>query len=1216
MLALREPERKPDKMKTTRWMKMMQAARLFVAAGILLGGALSHAQSPVPEAMSAPPLNLQPQGYSKPEGVPATTEIAPVPVGQVGPAWIILGPAATLGGQVTVPPNNEIGGAIQALAIHPTNPDIMYVAAVNGGVWRTTNGTATSPQWTPLTDGLPSLSMGALEFDPTDATFQTLVATSARESSLGGAGSARIGVLRTTDGGANWSVLGTSLFANENPSSVAARGTVLMVASDSDYSSGFIFSNGSGLFRSTSTGASFSLVSGTSGLPAGPISDLVGDPGNPSRFFAAVRTVGIFRSDDTGATWTNVTNNLTGISASTPKVEMAMFNNGTTTAVYVGVLGASNLAGVWRSTNLGATWTQMDTPSTGSQTNLHFSIAADRTNPAMVYVGGQGGRFRGDATLAAGSQFTSLHSPNSGGSTPHADSREMFCDSAGTLVETSDGGIYRRPTPQNNTTPWNSANGNLAVFEAHNVAYDSVNHIAMIGTQDNGTHIQSTSASTVWTWINGGDGADVGIDDTSSPGQSIRYGSSQNLGGFFRKTYNSSNTLLSTVFPALTVLNSGPAISAQFVTPVELNKVDPTHLMIGGGNAAYESLNRGDTVTALSPNSSVNGTFASCPISYGGWLAGVPNPDILYYGSGSTVKIRTTAGGAVANTAGAFPGGTVQDIILDRNDYRHVFVTGSASVYHSTDSGGTWTNITGDLTGVGALHSLEFFRLYGTDCVAIGTDNGVYCSFVNNLGVWSKLGTGMPNAPVYDMTFNPTDSVLVVSTLGRSCFKLPISSAPLTYLTVNFSANPVTEGVAPVSATVTATPVPVADLTVTLASSDTTEVTVPATVTILAGQTSATFNATVINDSLVDGTQTANVTASAAGYANGVAALAVQDNETATLSVTAPATTTEGVATVQGTVTMSSPAGKAVTVLLSSSDVTAVTVSATMTILAGQTSANFTITVVDDSKIDGTQNATITSHVANWTDGSAPIAVLDNENLNLTLALPATVIEGATGSGTVSISGTLTTALTVSLSSNTTSRLTVPATATIAAGSTSGTFTLTAPNNTLIDGNALVTITASAVGFTGTNATTTVVDNELHHYVISTIASPQTRGSPFSVTITAQNIGNQTITGYTGTAGLSAGGAGGVDSSTPTTTTAFTAGVWTGNVTVNTFDTNVVLTASDGAGHTGASNAFTVGTGTLHHFSWSAQAARARNAAVSATITAQDAGNKIGRAHV
>jgi len=553
------------------------------------------------------PLEPVVQSFTNPDMVPA---------GQIGPAWTALGPAPTTGGQVTVPPNNEIGGAIQSVAINPTNSDIMYVATVNGGIWKTTNGTATNPTWTPLTDNIQSLNMGAIEFDPTDLTYQTLVASSARESSLGGQGGGRIGVLRTTDGGATWSVMGTSLFVNENLSSVAARGTVILAASDQDYTNGFFPANGSGLFRSTSTGASFTLVSGTNGLPTGPISDLIGDPSNSSRFFAVVRTVGVYRSDDTGATWTNVTGNITGFSASVVKSEMALFNNGTTSSLFIALLGSSAPLSLWRSTTLGTTWTQMDTPNTGIQTNVHFSIAVDRNDPKYVYLGGQSAssgasRWRGDATAALGAQMTSLHSPNSGGSTPHADSREMFCAPDGTLVETSDGGIYRRPSPTNNTTAWNSANGNLAVFEAHNIAYDSVSHVAMAGMQDNGCHIQTASATPVWLWISGGDGGAVAIDDISTPNTSIRYGSSQNLGGFYRKTYNSANVLQSTVSPALTVLSGGPAITGSFSTPVQINKVDGTRLIIGASNAAYESLNRGDTVTALSPYSSVNGSSST-----------------------------------------------------------------------------------------------------------------------------------------------------------------------------------------------------------------------------------------------------------------------------------------------------------------------------------------------------------------------------------------------------------------------------------------------------------------------------------------------------------------------------------------------------------------------------------------------------------------------------
>src|SRR5258707_14386088 len=72
-----------------------------------------------------------------------------------GSPWVLQGPAPAFGGQVNVPPNDAVSGAIQAVAPHPTNANILYVGAVNGGVWKTTNATAASPIWTPLTESLP-----------------------------------------------------------------------------------------------------------------------------------------------------------------------------------------------------------------------------------------------------------------------------------------------------------------------------------------------------------------------------------------------------------------------------------------------------------------------------------------------------------------------------------------------------------------------------------------------------------------------------------------------------------------------------------------------------------------------------------------------------------------------------------------------------------------------------------------------------------------------------------------------------------------------------------------------------------------------------------------------------------------------------------------------------------------------------------------------------
>jgi uncharacterized repeat protein (TIGR01451 family) len=386
-----------------------------------------------------------------------------------------------------------------------------------------------------------------------------------------------------------------------------------------------------------------------------------------------------------------------------------------------------------------------------------------------------------------------------------------------------------------------------------------------------------------------------------------------------------------------------------------------------------------------------------------------------------------------------------------------------------------------------------------------------------------------------------------------------------------------TEGDPPTNGVVSVTPVPGTNLIVNLASSDTTEATVPATVTILAGQTNATFTLTIIDDTELDGPQKATVTASAPGFTSGSASITVNDNETATLSVSLPAMTIEGAGTVTGQVFVDATPSANVTVTLSSSDTTELIVPTSVAVTAGQTSAVFVATVVDDTVIDGPQNATVTAHVAGWTDGSTTITVLDNENYNLTVVLPAQIAEAdgvITNGGSVSISGTLSSNLVVSLASSDTTELIVPASATIVAGQTSAAFNLTAIDDGVTDGPQLVTVTASAGGFTNGTATVTVLDSDVHHFVFASISSPQMVSAPFAVTITAKDATNGTVIGFRGPVALSAAGSKGSVSITPINSGTFAAGQWTGNVTVGTLDSNVVLTASDGKGHSGASNPF------------------------------------------
>lgn len=720
--------------------------------------------------------------------------------------WQAQGPGPNTLGQVENITNRQVVGAINVVAPHPTNADVMFVGAVNGGVWRTTNATAAVPTWTQQTDTLPSLSIGALEFDPTDASRRTLVAGFGRFSSLAGLGGARAGILRTNNNGRNWMLSdGGGTLRGLNISGVAPRGnTIVISANTAD-----ILPN-RGVWRSTDLGATWTQISGAagSGLPAGATFDLASDPSNNTRLFANAGN-GIFRSDDTGTTWTRVStpamDALLGVAGN---VDMSV---GNANNVYVAIVGAGRLTGLFRSGDGGATWTALDLPGTvenggavlgihpGGQGAAHLSIAADPNNANVVYVGGDrqpcftegqgcnapgvprfpnslgaqdfsGRLFRVNASLAAGTQAQTLtHSGTASNSSPHADSRDMDVDANGVLIEADDGGVYRRTNPRTNVGDWFSLNGNLQTTELHAVAWDSNSNISIGGTQDTGTPEQQTTAGVTWRSVNTADGGDVAVDDTGTAGTSVRYSSSQFLGNFRRRTVSAANVVTSTVFPALTVVGGGNDLVPQFYTPIRLNNVNPNRLVIGGANSVYESFDQGNTITEIGVGIRVN-DLSSDPVAYGG----TGNPDMLYVGSGTRVFVRNAASPAVLARSATYPGtSNIVDIAIDPGAPNSAFVVDDANVFRTPDGGMTWTNITGNLgtLNAGSIRSVAF-RSVGAAAVAVGTDRGVFLASGTAFNVWARLGCDLPIVPVFDLEFDPVDRRFIAGTLGRGAWTL------------------------------------------------------------------------------------------------------------------------------------------------------------------------------------------------------------------------------------------------------------------------------------------------------------------------------------------------------------------------------------------------------------------------------------------------------------
>ena len=739
------------------------------------------------------------------------------------------GANSAINGQTTnVTPNNTVSGAAEVAVAHPVNPDLLYVGSVNGGIWRTFNATALEPDWESLTDDMPSLSIGALAMDPTNSS--TLVAGFGRRSSFRQDGGTLPGLMITRNGGDDWTLISHPTVANYAFRGVAVRGS-LVLAGASAFGS---FGTFGGLFRSTDGGITWGEITGNQ-IPNGQIASVVADPSDGNRYYVGMLRDGVYRTDDSGVTWTKISTNDAGLDATflavdpnntarrtNNNVEMATGNGG---RLYVAMSSDGQTSYIAYTDDQGATWTAMDIPQTndggmvnglqprvkpGAQGALHFSIAVDPTDETIVYVGGDrqntpfpnsigavnfsGRLFRGNTNVAPtgaipSPQWDHLTDSNNiaaipGGGTasssaPHADSRGIGFLANGQMIEVNDGGVYLRTSPLDNTGDWFSLNSNIQIQEMHNIAYDSNSDILIAGLQDNGTMQQLSANSLQWEVIHGGDGGDVLVDTQSLPGMSVRYSSFQRLGALRRRTYDANNNLLSQVFPALNTVMGTPLVTgtggnAQFVTPMALNAVDPMRLLIGGSASVYETFDQAENVSEIAVGVRANENA----IAYGGFLNGVPNPEVAYVGSFNNVFVRTTAGGAFTASP-TYPGGNVRDVVMDSDDWMTAFVVDGtnfnrvpSSVYMTTDAGATWIDITNNLPALGGnadIRSIEFIESRGT--LVAGGLNGV---FELNLATmtWSQFSSGISSVLIFEMDYSAQDDILALSTLGRGAFIL------------------------------------------------------------------------------------------------------------------------------------------------------------------------------------------------------------------------------------------------------------------------------------------------------------------------------------------------------------------------------------------------------------------------------------------------------------
>ena len=149
---------------------------------------------------------------------------------------------------------------------------------------------------------------------------------------------------------------------------------------------------------------------------------------------------------------------------------------------------------------------------------------------------------------------------------------------------------------------------------------------------------------------------------------------------------------------------------------------------------------------------------------------------------------------------------------------------------------------------------------------------------------------------------------------------------------------------------------------------------------------------------------------------------------------------------------------------------------------------------------------------------------------------------------------------------------------------TSGSFSSGVLSNASVTptvaGTGLTVTVTDAAGHTGSATIATVNPGAVNHFVISAISSPQTAGTPFTITtITAQDANSNTVTSYAST--VTFDGTAGVTG----TSGSFTSGVLNNaSVTATVAGSNLTVTVTDGAGHTGSATIATVTAGAANAY--------------------------------
>ncbi len=649
----------------------------------------------------------------------------------------------------------------------------VFAGGVGGGIWYTTDITASTVTWNKINDFFDNISISCLIQNPLNPKIMY-----AGTGEGFGVMTKGLGVWKSIDGGTTWTRLpSTNSFSYITSILVDLNGNVYFSALSG------------GIQKSTDGGTTWIEVAGSPVIGAsldgedlelaanGDLYACLGDAENGQIFLSDANN-GV--NTGNAGTWTNITPDVTGalttLTTNWERIKIGCAPGDANTAYAIFEGGNSNVSSIQRYSKTTGKWTVKTIPPrtfANKQAWYAIAIAVDPNNANILFAGSlfQYWSTNGGATWATAN------------SNVHVDHHTYTYapGSSSRLLMGTDGGVYY--TPSANVTSgagpeFMNVNTGYNVTQFYSIALHptSLNY-ALAGAQDNGSQQFSLPGLGTTSLASDGDGADTFIDQITPNVQitsytyNDRFVSVDNGVTFNEVNFNTKGSFInaSGYDSNIKTLYSGDAPGAYFRwnNVAAASTKDGLSIPVAGFNSANV------TSVTISPITA-NRTYFGLD---NGTIAVVDNAN----GSANTASIILTPN---ATPIGAYT--SVSGIAIDPASENHILVTfsnyGAGTVYETQNafaSNPVWTLIQGNLPDM----PVRWVMFYPGDATRsiIATQLGVWSTDLlkGTSTVWNPSNSGLANAQIDMLQFRASDRTLAAATYGRGMFTttLPESSS-------------------------------------------------------------------------------------------------------------------------------------------------------------------------------------------------------------------------------------------------------------------------------------------------------------------------------------------------------------------------------------------------------------------------------------------------------